>query len=68
HNVANPIAAILSGAMLADYIGYPKAGDLIRTAVGKVLRSGRMLTRDLGGKATTDEMTGAILRSMKGGT
>jgi isocitrate dehydrogenase (NAD+) len=66
-NIANPIAAVLSGAMMADYIGYPKAGDLIRTAVGKVLRAGRALTPDLGGKATTDDMTAAILRAMKNG-
>ncbi|MGH8012629.1 MAG: isocitrate/isopropylmalate dehydrogenase family protein [Candidatus Binataceae bacterium] len=67
HNVANPIAAILSGAMMADYVGYPKAGELIRMAVGRVLRGGRALTPDLGGKASTDEMTTAILRSMKNG-
>ncbi|MGH7917501.1 MAG: isocitrate/isopropylmalate family dehydrogenase, partial [Candidatus Binataceae bacterium] len=67
HNVANPIAAILSGAMMADYVGYPKAGELIRSAVGRVLRAGRALTPDLGGKASTDEMTAAILRSMKNG-
>ena len=63
-NVANPIAAILSGTMLADYLGYNEAAALIRKAVGGVLRAGRNLTPDLGGRAKTTEMTEAILRAM----
>jgi len=64
-NIANPVAAVLSGAMLADYLGYPDAAQQIRAAVGTVLRIGRVLTPDLGGRATTTEMTAAILRAMK---
>jgi isocitrate dehydrogenase (NAD+) len=64
-NIANPVAAILSAAMLAEYLGHKKAATQIRAAVGSVLRAGRALTPDLGGKATTTEMTAAILRSMK---
>ena len=64
-NIANPVAAILSAAMLAEYLGHKKAATQIRAAVGAVLRAGRTLTPDLGGKATTTEMTAAILRSMK---
>jgi isocitrate dehydrogenase (NAD+) len=62
--IANPIAAILSGAMLLDYIGHRRAGDAIRAATGKVLRSGRVLTGDLGGRAATEEMTAAVIRAM----
>jgi isocitrate dehydrogenase (NAD+) len=62
--VANPIAAILSGAMMLDYIGHPHAGEKIRVATGKVLRSGRVLTGDIGGKASTEEMTDAVIRVM----
>ena len=62
--VANPIAAILSGAMLLDYLGHRRAGDAIRAATGVVLRSGRVLTGDIGGKATTEEMTDAVIRAM----
>jgi len=62
--IANPIAAILSGAMMLDYLGYPGAAAAIRTATGKVLRSGRVLTRDIGGKATTDEMTSAVITAL----
>jgi isocitrate dehydrogenase (NAD+) len=63
-NVANPIAAILSGAMLLDYLGHGRPAQRIRAAVGSMLRSGRVLTHDLGGKATTQEMTDAVLRAV----
>jgi isocitrate dehydrogenase (NAD+) len=62
--IANPIAAILSGAMMLDYLGYPRAGAAIRTATGKVLRSGRVLTGDIGGKATTGEMAAAVIAAL----
>src|SRR5580704_18340744 len=63
-NVANPVAAILSGAMLVEYLGHVAAARNIREAVGTVLRTGSILTPDLGGRATTTEMTAAILREM----
>jgi isocitrate dehydrogenase (NAD+) len=62
--VANPIGLILSSAMLLDYIGHPLAGEKIREAVGTVLRSGEVLTGDIGGKATTDQMTQAVIQAM----
>ena len=62
--IANPFAAILSGAMMLDYLGYAGAGAAIRTATGKVLRSGRVLTGDIGGKATTEEMTAAVIAAL----
>jgi isocitrate dehydrogenase (NAD+) len=67
-NIANPVAAVLSGSMLADYLGYTAAANSIREAVGTVLRTGRVLTPDLGGRATTTEMTAEILREMKAST
>jgi isocitrate dehydrogenase (NAD+) len=63
-NIANPVAAVLSGAMLADYLGYKNAAACIRKAVGDVLRAGHTLTPDLSGRATTTEMTEAILNAM----
>jgi isocitrate dehydrogenase (NAD+) len=63
-NLANPTAAILSGAMMLEYLNYPRAAGQIRKAVATVLRSGRVLTRDIGGKASTTEMTAAVMRAM----
>jgi isocitrate dehydrogenase (NAD+) len=63
--IANPIAMILSSAMMLDYIGHEEAGNKIRAATGSVLRAGRVLTRDVGGKASTEEVTAAIIRAMR---
>ena len=62
--LANPIAAILSGGMLLEYLGHPQAARRIRDATGEVLQSGDTLTRDLGGNATTRQMTDAIITAM----
>jgi len=52
---------------MLDYIGHQEAGNKIRDATGSVLRAGRVLTRDVGGKATTEEVTAAIIRAMARG-
>jgi len=62
--LANPIAAVLSGSMMLDYLGVGRAGERIRSAVAKVLRSGHSLTGDLGGTATTSQMTAAIISAL----
>jgi isocitrate dehydrogenase (NAD+) len=59
-NLANPMAIILSGAMLLDHIGEHAAADRVRGAVHEVLREGRKLTRDLGGTSGTTEIAEAI--------
>ncbi len=53
--IANPIAAILSAAMLLDWLGELEAGRRIRTAVERVLAEGQT-TPDLGGRLTTAEV------------
>src|SRR5271154_3127513 len=65
--VANPIAMILSSAMMLDYLDHRAAGDKIRAATASVLRAGKVLTRDVGGKSSTDEVTAAIIRAMARG-
>jgi isocitrate dehydrogenase (NAD+) len=59
-NMANPIALILSGAMMLDHLGEHHAADLVREGVNTVLRAGKKLTRDLGGTAGTTEIAEAI--------
>src|SRR5262245_2857250 len=59
-NLANPMALILSGAMLLDHVGEPQAADRVRNAVHAVLREGQKLTKDLGGAAGTTEIAEAI--------
>jgi len=60
-NLVNPVALILSGAMLLDHLGEWSAARRIREAVRVVLRDGRTLTPDLGGAAKTTAMTNVII-------
>jgi isocitrate dehydrogenase (NAD+) len=63
-NLANPTAAILSAAMMLDYLGHPREAGKVRAAVMAVLKSGKMVTHDLGGKASTGDMARAIIQAM----
>ncbi len=61
--VANPIGAILSAAMLLDHIGQGASAERVRRAVHETVRQG-VLTKDLGGTATTREVTRVIINSL----
>ena len=58
--LANPIGEIASGAMMLEHLGCPEAAAAIDAAIERVLAEGKCRTRDLGGGATTAEMTRAI--------
>ncbi len=62
--VANPTAFLLSACMLLDHIGQQEVAQRIRLAVEKVLSSGQVRTRDLGGNASTDEYAEALVRAL----
>lgn len=62
--VANPMAVVLAGAMLADHLGAEEEGDRIRAAVEEVVHSGETLTADMGGDASTEEVTDAIIGAL----
>ena len=58
--IANPSAMILSAAMLLDHLDYGDEARAVRSAVEGVLEDGPR-TPDLGGDASTDEVTEAII-------
>jgi isocitrate dehydrogenase (NAD+) len=58
--LANPIAMILSGAMMLRHLGEPLAAANVERAVDRVLGAGRVRTPDLGGTATTTQVAEAI--------
>lgn len=60
-NIANPCSMILSVSMMLDYLKEFETSENIRTAVETVLEKGKNKTPDLGGTATTMEMTKAIV-------
>src|SRR6478735_2377912 len=59
--IANPIGAIWAGAMMLDHLGHRDLHDRILSAVERVLASGTIRTPDLGGKATTTELSAAVV-------
>jgi isocitrate dehydrogenase (NAD+) len=63
-NLANPIALIRSAILMLEYIGEKEAAAKINKAIYKVLEKGEKLTRDLGGNATTKEITDAIIAEL----
>ncbi len=59
--IANPLAAILSAAMMLDHLGLGVAATSIHQAVAELLRSGGPRTPDLGGTETTERVGNAVL-------
>jgi isocitrate dehydrogenase (NAD+) len=64
--IANPIACIRSGALMLDYMGRRDAAHRIEHAVVCTLERGVGLTRDLGGKGTTETITKEIIANLPG--
>jgi tartrate dehydrogenase/decarboxylase/D-malate dehydrogenase len=62
--IANPLAAILSVGMMLDHLQLPQAALNVRDAVGKVLKEGKSLPKDLGGSAKTTEVGDAVLAAV----
>jgi 3-isopropylmalate dehydrogenase len=69
--IANPYALIMSGQMLFEWLGRKRsdakavaAANLIERAVERVIAEAKMLTADLGGKASTSQMGDAIVAAL----
>ena len=63
--IANPMAAMLSGAMMLEFLGEPEAARSVDDAVRRVLASGGAITPDLGGTGTTRSVAEAVLGQMR---
>jgi isocitrate dehydrogenase (NAD+) len=59
-NRANPLALLLSSAMMLHHLGETQAALWVRTAIRDTIREGRTLTPDLGGNAGTTDVAEAI--------
>jgi 3-isopropylmalate dehydrogenase len=75
-SIVNPIAMILSAAMLLDHVGEPERAEAVRRAVGDVVAEGKVRTYDMmrlpggpdvvsRGAATTQQVTDAILARLR---
>jgi tartrate dehydrogenase/decarboxylase / D-malate dehydrogenase len=63
--IANPVATFWTGAMMLEHLGEKPAADLLMRAVEQVCAAG-ILSPDLGGKATTKEVTKAVVEAVRG--
>lgn len=63
---ANPTALMLSSVMMLIHLGEAAAAHKLQTAVESIYREGKYLTGDVGGAASTEEFTDAVIRTIKG--
>ena len=63
--VVNPLAAILTAAMMLEHLEMNDAAGEVEAAVAAVLAEGRVRTPDLGGKSSTEEVATAVLEKLR---
>jgi isocitrate dehydrogenase (NAD+) len=64
-HLANPTALMLSSILMLRHLDQREAADRIERAIHKVYTEGKHLTCDVGGKATTDEYTTAVVGALE---
>ncbi|XP_047149249.1 isocitrate dehydrogenase [NAD] regulatory subunit 1, mitochondrial-like isoform X2 [Vigna umbellata] len=62
--IANPVALLLSSAMMLRHLQFPAFADRLETAVAGVILEGKYRTEDLGGSSTTQEVVDAIIDAL----
>lgn len=62
--LANPIGTIWAGSMMLDFLGEEEAARLVMEAILKTVVEQKKLTRDLGGSASTSEVTEEICKNI----
>ncbi|XP_042017678.1 isocitrate dehydrogenase [NAD] regulatory subunit 1, mitochondrial-like isoform X2 [Salvia splendens] len=62
---ANPVALLLSSAMMLRHLQFPSFADRLEIAVKRVILEGRYRTKDLGGTSTTQEVVDAVIANLE---
>ena len=62
--IANPMAAILSGAMMLRHLGHEEAADAVERATLHIIEQGELLTPDLGGSSSTSQVGDAVIAAL----
>jgi tartrate dehydrogenase/decarboxylase/D-malate dehydrogenase len=60
-NIANPLAAIWSASQILDFFGYEDWGKEVLASIEKVMTKGEVLTPDMGGHSSTQEVGEAVV-------
>jgi len=58
--IANPVGQVWTGALMLEHLGHPEAAAAVHHAVETVLDDRRNHTPDLGGRASTEQVTAAL--------
>ncbi|KAK4292217.1 hypothetical protein Pmani_034993 [Petrolisthes manimaculis] len=64
-NLANPTAMLLASANLLNHVNLQYHGNMIKAAVDRVIRTGKVRTKDMGGHATTHHYSQAVMENLK---
>ena len=62
--IANPLAAILTAAMMLEFLGYLELDKKVRAAVSTCLQNNEV-TQELGGDLSTTQVTNAVIRHLQ---
>ena len=62
--IANPLGALWSASLMLDHLGEPEAAAALMTGIERTLAEGAVRTPDLGGSATTADVTAAVLSAV----
>lgn len=63
--IANPIAMMLSAVMMLRYLGENESAQKLDNAILKLLTEAKVLTGDLGGNATTNDVANEIIKLLR---
>jgi isocitrate dehydrogenase (NAD+) len=66
--IANPTAVLRSGILMLRHLGEQEAAEKVKQAVHSVYRESKHITRDMGGKASTNEFADAVVAAMENPT
>ena len=64
-HMANPIATFWTVSMMLEHLGQPEASARVMTAIERLTADGTVLTPDLHGSATTEQVTAAMLAHLE---
>jgi tartrate dehydrogenase/decarboxylase / D-malate dehydrogenase len=64
--IANPVGTFWSTVMMLEHLGEQKAADRLMKAIERVTADPKLHTPDLGGKATTKQVTAAVKKALSG--
>ncbi len=64
--IANPVGAFWTASMMLEHLGERRAADLLMRAVERVTADAKLRTPDLGGGATTRQITDAVVATVLG--